>query len=117
VVVLRWVVAVETLGVGAGRRVTPPGSVLLTGVWTTGTARKIVTIGMRAARGVTSHGFALNVDGDLAPWGYAVACGMPEVDMTSLARELPRPPGFDEVRRADAEAFAAPAGAPNTSFT
>ncbi|MFC6079772.1 lipoyl(octanoyl) transferase LipB [Sphaerisporangium aureirubrum] len=104
---LRVVEALGKLGVPAERRETPPGSELLTGVWTTGNARKIVSIGMRASRGVTSHGFALNVDGDLTPWGFAVACGMPEVDMTSLARELPRPPGFDEVRRAVAEAFEA----------
>ncbi|WP_239137727.1 lipoyl(octanoyl) transferase LipB [Sphaerisporangium rufum] len=109
---LRLVDALSRLGVPAERRDTPPGSELLTGVWTRDTGRKIVSIGMRSSRGVTSHGFALNVEGDLDPWHYAVPCGMPEVDMTSLARELPGgAPPFDEVRRVVAAAFEAfPAG-------
>jgi lipoate-protein ligase B len=90
---LRLVAALGKLGVPAERRDTPPGSELLTGVWTRHTNRKIVSIGMRASRGVTSHGFALNVDGDLTPWQYAVPCGMPDVDMTSIARELSDTPG------------------------
>ncbi|WP_214415316.1 lipoyl(octanoyl) transferase LipB [Sphaerisporangium fuscum] len=104
---LRLVEALEKLGVPAERRETPPGSELLTGVWTRDTGRKIVSIGMRAGRGVTSHGFALNVDGDLTPWNYAVPCGMPEVDMTSLARELADPPSMEQVRRVVAEGFEA----------
>ncbi|MDH2429928.1 lipoyl(octanoyl) transferase LipB [Sphaerisporangium sp. TRM90804] len=105
----RLVEALEKLGLAAERRETPPGSELLTGVWTRETGRKIVSIGMRAGRGVTSHGFALNVDGDLEPWHYAVPCGMPEVDMTSLARELAEPPVLAHVRRVVAEAFEAAA--------
>jgi lipoyl(octanoyl) transferase len=85
---LRLVEALEKLGVPAERRDTPPGSELLTGVWTKDTSRKIVSIGMRASQSVTSHGFALNVDGDLTPWHLAIPCGMPDVDMTSIAREL-----------------------------
>lgn len=85
---LRLVEALGKLGLQAERRETPPGAELLTGVWTAATGRKIVSIGMRQSRGVTSHGFALNVDGDLEPWRWAVACGMPEVDMTSVSREL-----------------------------
>ncbi|MER7128047.1 lipoyl(octanoyl) transferase LipB [Streptosporangium saharense] len=105
---LRLVRALGTLDVPAERRDTPPGSPLLTGVWTTGTGRKIVSIGMRQSRGVTSHGFALNVEGDLTPWNWAVACGMPEVDMTSLNREVPSDAGtMDRVRAAVAEAFEA----------
>ncbi len=88
---LRLIAALDKLGVPAERRDTPPGSELLTGVWTRHTDRKIVSIGMRSSRGVTSHGFALNVDGDLTPWRYAVPCGMPDVDMTSIARELADP--------------------------
>ncbi|MGW4637974.1 lipoyl(octanoyl) transferase LipB [Sphaerisporangium sp. NPDC004334] len=106
---LRMVEALEKLGLPAERRQTPPGSELLTGVWTRGTGRKVVSIGMRASRGVTSHGFALNVDGDLDPWHYAIPCGMPDVDMTSLARELPEPPSMDQVRRVVAEAYEASA--------
>ncbi|WP_436758421.1 lipoyl(octanoyl) transferase LipB [Streptosporangium sp. V21-05] len=104
---LRLVAALGALGVQAERRDTPPGSELLTGVWTAGTGRKIVSIGMRQSRGVTSHGFALNVDGDLTPWGWAVACGMPDVDMTSMGREAPAAAAMDRVRAAVAEAFEA----------
>ncbi|MEV7905289.1 lipoyl(octanoyl) transferase LipB [Streptomyces anulatus] len=104
---LRLVRALGALGVRAERRDTPPGSELLTGVWTTETGRKIVSIGMRQSRGVTSHGFALNVDGDLTPWGWAVACGMPDVDMTSLNREASAAGAMDRVRAAVAEAFEA----------
>ncbi|MFF4413149.1 lipoyl(octanoyl) transferase LipB [Streptosporangium sp. NPDC001559] len=105
---LRLVRALDALDVPAERRETPPGSPLLTGVWTKRTGRKIVSIGMRQSRGVTSHGFALNVDGDLTPWGWAVACGMPEVDMTSLDREITSTTGvMDRVRAAVATAFEA----------
>ncbi|MFI7534095.1 lipoyl(octanoyl) transferase LipB [Streptosporangium sp. NPDC049376] len=105
---LRLVRALDALDVPAERRDTPPGSPLLTGVWTKRTGRKIVSIGMRQSRGVTSHGFALNVDGDLTPWGWAVACGMPEVDMTSLDREITSATGvMDRVRAAVAAAFEA----------
>jgi lipoate-protein ligase B len=106
---LRLVAALERLGVLAERRDTPPGSELLTGVWTRDTGRKIVSIGMRASRGVTSHGFALNVDGDLSPWSYAVPCGMPDVEMTSIARELGEDaaPDMAAVREVVAEVFEA----------
>lgn len=104
---LRLVDALGALGVAAERRDTPAGSELLTGVWTSETGRKIASIGMRQSRGVTSHGFALNVDGDLTPWGWAVACGMPEVDMTSVRREAPAAAAMERVRSAVAEAFEA----------
>ncbi|MEV0349527.1 lipoyl(octanoyl) transferase LipB [Nonomuraea sp. NPDC050680] len=103
---LRLVEALGALGLPAQRRDTPPGSELLTGVWTSETGRKVVSIGMRQSRGVTSHGFALNVDGDLEPWHWAVACGMPDVDMTSLKREL-EATSMDTVRAAVATAFEA----------
>ncbi|MEU7862136.1 lipoyl(octanoyl) transferase LipB [Nonomuraea sp. NPDC049141] len=103
---LRLVEALGALGLPAERRDTPPGSELLTGVWTSETGRKVVSIGMRQSRGVTSHGFALNVDGDLEPWHWAVACGMPDVDMTSLKREL-EATSMDIVRSAVATAFEA----------
>ncbi|MEV0202324.1 lipoyl(octanoyl) transferase LipB [Nonomuraea sp. NPDC050691] len=103
---LRLVAALGALGLPAERRDTPPGSELLTGVWTKATGRKVVSIGMRQSRGVTSHGFALNVDGDLEPWNWAVACGMPDVDMTSLKRELGETT-MDQVRAAVAASFEA----------
>ncbi len=74
------------LGIVAERRDTPEGQELLTGVWTDA-GRKIASIGMRASDGVTSHGFAIDVDADLRPWTWAVPCGMPDVEMTSIARE------------------------------
>ncbi|QUN21110.1 lipoyl(octanoyl) transferase LipB [Nocardia seriolae] len=84
----RIVTVLADLGIPAERRDTPPGSELLTGVWTRDTGRKITSIGMRVGRNVSTHGFALNVTGDLAPWKLAVACGLPDVDMTSVEREL-----------------------------
>ena len=85
---LRLIEALSSLGLPTERRDTPAGQELLTGVWTRETGRKIVSIGMRQSRGVTSHGFALNVDGELTPWQWAIACGLPDVDMTSIHREL-----------------------------
>ncbi len=57
-----------------------------TGVWVG--ERKIASIGVHIARGVSTHGFAVNVDNDLAPFGWVVACGLPGVAMTSIAVEL-----------------------------
>jgi lipoyl(octanoyl) transferase len=59
-----------------------------TGVWVED--RKIASIGVHVSRGVTTHGFAVNVDNDLDPFSCVVACGLPDVTMTSLARELSR---------------------------
>jgi len=56
-----------------------------TGVWTGD--RKIASIGVHVARGVTTHGFAINVHNDLAPFGWVVACGLDGVQMTSVLRE------------------------------
>jgi lipoyl(octanoyl) transferase len=56
------------------------------GVWIE--ERKIASIGVHRALGVTTHGFAVNVDNDLAPFGWVVACGLPQVTMTSIAKEL-----------------------------
>jgi lipoyl(octanoyl) transferase len=57
-----------------------------TGVWVDD--RKIASIGVHVSRGVTTHGFAVNVDNDLGPFSSVVACGLPDVQMTSLAAEL-----------------------------
>ena len=56
-----------------------------TGVWVG--ERKIASIGVHLSRGVSAHGFAVNVTNDLAPFGWVVACGLPSVTMTSLANE------------------------------
>jgi lipoyl(octanoyl) transferase len=56
-----------------------------TGVWVQD--RKIASIGVHVSRGVTTHGFAVNVYNDLEPFSWVLACGLPDVRMTSLARE------------------------------
>ena len=57
-----------------------------TGVWVED--RKIASIGVHVSRGITTHGFAVNVENDLEPFSWVVACGLPDVAMTSLAHEL-----------------------------
>jgi lipoyl(octanoyl) transferase len=59
----------------------------LTGVWTAG-RRKIASIGVHVSRGVTTHGFAVNVNNDLQPFEWIVPCGIEACRMTSVAREL-----------------------------
>jgi lipoyl(octanoyl) transferase len=59
-----------------------------TGVWVEN--RKIASIGVHVARGVTTHGFAVNVENDLQPFGWIVPCGLEGVQMTSLIKETGR---------------------------
>jgi lipoate-protein ligase B len=56
-----------------------------TGVWVG--ERKIASLGVHVSRGISTHGFAVNVDNDLEPFSWVVACGLPDVTMTSLAAE------------------------------
>jgi lipoyl(octanoyl) transferase len=56
-----------------------------TGVWVED--RKIASIGVRVSRGVTTHGFAVNVDNDLEPFSWIVPCGLDGVRMTSIINE------------------------------
>jgi lipoyl(octanoyl) transferase len=72
-----------------------------TGVWIG--ERKIASIGVHVSRGVTTHGFALNVDNDLEPFGWVVACGLAGVSMTSVVQEAGR---MDAIRASIAERFA-----------
>ena len=60
----------------------------LTGVWVED--RKIGSIGVHVSRGVTTHGFAINVDNDLQPFEWIVPCGIENVRMTSLYKETAR---------------------------
>ena len=61
----------------------------LTGVWVG--ERKIGSIGVHVSRGVTMHGFAINVDNDLQPFEWIVPCGIDGVRMTSVYSETGRP--------------------------
>ncbi len=70
----------------------------LTGVWTAQPPeRKFAAIGVHIARGVTTHGFALNVAPDLAGFGAILPCGIRGRGVSSLARELGRPLAVSEV--------------------
>jgi len=59
--------------------------------------RKIAAIGIRVAKGTTMHGFALNVNPDLAAFRQIVPCGIADADVTSLEMELGRTITTDEV--------------------
>lgn len=73
----------------------------LPGVWV-GDA-KIAAIGIRCSRGVTSHGFALNVSTDLNHFSGIIPCGLGDRGVTSLERELGRPVPWEQVLAAVAE--------------
>jgi lipoyl(octanoyl) transferase len=57
-----------------------------TGVWVED--RKIASIGVHVSRGIATHGFAVNVENELEPFSRVVACGLPDVQMTSITCEL-----------------------------
>lgn len=59
--------------------------------------RKIAAIGIRVARGVTMHGFALNVNPDLSYYEKIVPCGIADAGVTSFANELNPAPSVDEI--------------------
>jgi lipoate-protein ligase B len=73
---------------GVSARARPEDGPDYTGVWVG--ERKIASIGVHVARGVTTHGFAVNVENDMQPFGWVVACGLPGVQMTSLINETGR---------------------------
>jgi lipoate-protein ligase B len=71
----------------------------LTGVWFTRPPRKVASIGVHVSRWVTTHGYALNVDLDLAPFTeWITACGLEDAAFTTIARELGRSVTVDEAR-------------------
>jgi lipoate-protein ligase B len=78
-----------TFGLGASRWIGR------TGVWVRG--RKIASIGIHVSRWVTRHGFALNVDMNLAPFELIVSCGIKGASATSIAEELSCPVAVEEV--------------------
>ena len=84
----------------------------LTGVWVqSGRGRagpaKIASIGVHISRWVTTHGYALNVDLDAAPFTeWITACGLEDAAFTSMSQELGRPVATDEARTVAAAALA-----------
>jgi lipoyl(octanoyl) transferase len=79
----------------------------LTGVWLTSPPRKIASIGVHISRWVTTHGYALNVDLDPAPFTeWITACGLEDAAFTTIARELGRSVSVEDVRPAAVQAFA-----------
>jgi lipoate-protein ligase B len=73
---------------GLSTRARPEDGPDYTGVWVG--ERKIASIGVHVARGVTTHGFAVNVENDLQPFTWVVACGLDGVQMTSIIKETRR---------------------------
>ena len=95
------IVTLRSLGV-EGQRVDG-----LTGVWLTRPPRKIASIGIHISKWVTTHGYALNVDLDPAPFTqWITACGLEDAAFTTIARELGRPVTVDEVRAPALDALA-----------
>jgi lipoyl(octanoyl) transferase len=79
----------------------------LTGVWLESPPRKICSVGVHISRWVTTHGYALNVDLDPAPFTeWITACGLEDAAFTTMARELGRPLTVDGVRARAAAALA-----------
>lgn len=82
--------ALSQMGLPAQRRPGYPG------VWTEG--RKIAALGVHVRRGVTIHGFALNLHPDLSHYQYIVACGLEDAVMTSVNAEMGRSPDMDRAK-------------------
>ena len=109
------IIALANLGVAAGQR---PG---LTGVWVQADVysrctrckpedrkkpAKIAAIGVKVdARGVTRHGFALNVNPDMEYWDGIIACGLQDEPVVSLADLFESPPTMDRIKQEVVKAF------------
>jgi lipoyl(octanoyl) transferase len=79
----------------------------LTGIWVERPPRKIGSIGVHISKWVTTHGYALNVDLDPAPFTqWITACGLEDAAFTTVARELGRPVTVDETRGPALESLA-----------
>ncbi|GAB88101.1 lipoyl(octanoyl) transferase LipB [Gordonia rhizosphera] len=92
------------------------------GVWVCDDSeRKLGQIGIRVARGVTLHGFALNIDPDMSAFDAIVPCGIADAGVTSLSRELGRSLRvaelIDPVAAAVSKALDAEGRAPDTRET
>ena len=71
---------------GIAARSRPQDGSDYTGVWVED--RKLASLGVHVSRGISTHGFAVNVENDLEPFSWVIACGLPDVAMTSIACEL-----------------------------
>jgi lipoyl(octanoyl) transferase len=80
------VAALDQTGIEARSR--PQDGRDFTGVWVG--ERKIASIGVHIAHGVTTHGYAVNVENDLQPFAWIVPCGLEGVQMTSIVKETRR---------------------------
>ena len=76
----------------------------MTGVWAHD--RKIGSIGVHVSRGVTTHGFAVNVNNDLQPFEWVIPCGLDNCRMTSVGRELGSEQDFARFADTTAQRFA-----------
>lgn len=109
------IVALARLGLAAGQR---PG---LTGVWIQADVHsrcprckpedrqkpaKIAAIGVKVdSRGISRHGFALNVNPDMEYWDGIIACGLQDEPVVSLADLFPEPPSMEQVKQNVVAAF------------
>jgi len=79
----------------------------LSGVWLHPPPRKVASIGVHISKWITTHGYALNVDLDPAPFTeWITACGLEDAAFTTIARELERPVTVEEVRPLARDAIA-----------
>jgi lipoyl(octanoyl) transferase len=95
---------------GLAARARPDEGADFTGVWVED--RKIASIGVHVARGVSTHGFAINVENDLQPFEWVVPCGLEGVRMTSLIKERrdPAPGALAPFRETMERSFASAVG-------
>jgi lipoyl(octanoyl) transferase len=71
----------------------------LSGIWLSPPPRKLASIGVHISKWITTHGYALNVDLDPAPFTeWITACGLEDAAFTTIAREVGRPVTVEEVR-------------------
>lgn len=75
----------------------------LIGVWVG--ERKIASIGVRVSKGVSTHGFAINVKNDLTPFQFIHPCGMQGMGMTSMIEHVQEGLDYGEVERLVAKHF------------
>jgi lipoyl(octanoyl) transferase len=111
---VKYVRRLEDVMIGTAARfgVTADRNVCNSGVWVGDS--KLGAIGVRVARNVTKHGFALNVAPDLSFFDGIIACGLQDKSVTSMASELGRKPPLGEVAVICAHEFARVFGYPTS---